>query len=252
MHLYETLRVRAETLRANTRLPFGAISMAIAAAILVIVPIANAATATAPTTSTGGSQPAAAPVAEQADFNPQIDGRLSDPRSVSGDGVHVRGVVTHAGTGNAVVRLTVRKAGSMHWTKVTATKVKPGKKFSLGWKGSRPGRYATRLTVTKYGKSASERLGNAYVFRRSFASYYGPGLYGSGLACGGHLTASTIGVAHKTLPCGTKVTFNIGHKTVTARVIDRGPYVSGRDWDLTSALKRKLHFGSTGPVNATR
>ena len=59
-------------------------------------------------------------------------------------------------------------------------------------------------------------------------------------------------VVGKATGTGTKVTFNIGHQTVTARVIDRGPYVSGRDWDLTSALKRKLHFGSTGPVNATR
>jgi hypothetical protein len=251
MHLYESLRARAEALRANTRLPFGAIPLTIGVAILLIVPIANAATSTAPTSSTGSS-PAAAPVANLAEFKPQIDGRLSDKRSVSGDGIHARGVVSHAGTGNAVVRLTVRRAGSKRWAKVAATKVKPGKKFSLGWKGGKPGRYATRLTVTKYGKSADDHLGNAYVFRRSFASYYGPGLYGSGLACGGHLTASTIGVAHKTLPCGTKVTFNVGRQTVTARVIDRGPYVSGRDWDLTSALKRKLHFGSTGPVNATR
>ena len=39
---------------------------------------------------------------------------------------------------------------------------------------------------------------------------------------------------------------------MTARVIDRGPYVSGREWDLTSALKAKLGFGSTGTVLSTR
>src|SRR4051812_44608736 len=37
------------------------------------------------------------------------------------------------------------------------------------------------------------------------ASWYGPGLYGGHLACGGTLTPQTAGVANKTLGCGTKV-----------------------------------------------
>jgi rare lipoprotein A len=35
-------------------------------------------------------------------------------------------------------------------------------------------------------------------------------------------------------------------------VIDRGPYVGAREWDLTAATKRRLRFGSTGTVWATR
>jgi rare lipoprotein A (peptidoglycan hydrolase) len=35
-------------------------------------------------------------------------------------------------------------------------------------------------------------------------------------------------------------------------VIDRGPYVGGRDWDLTGATKTRLGFPSTGTVWATR
>ena len=50
---------------------------------------------------------------------------------------------------------------------------------------------------TKHGKSASDHLGAADASRTSFASYYGPGLYGGGLACGGSLSPSTVGVAHK-------------------------------------------------------
>ncbi len=59
-------------------------------------------------------------------------------------------------------------------------------------------------------------------------------------------------MAHKSLPCGTKVTFRYRGRSVTARVIDRGPYIAGREWDLTEALKRKLRFPSTGTVWTTR
>jgi len=36
--------------------------------------------------------------------------------------------------------------------------------------------------------------------------------------------------------------------------IEKGeePYIAGREWDLTEALKRKLGFGSTGTVWTTR
>jgi hypothetical protein len=81
------------------------------------------------------------------------------------------------------------------------------------------------------------------------ATWYGPGMFGNSTACGKKLTPTTIGVAHRTLPCGTKVTVAYNGKAIRARVIDRGPY--GRlapgetydyDWDLTQGLARKLGF----------
>lgn len=90
------------------------------------------------------------------------------------------------------------------------------------------------------------------VYRRAFASYYGPGLYGGALACGGTLQPGTLGVAHKSLPCGTKVRLRYRGRTVTVPVIDRGPYVAGRDYDLTEATKSKLGFPSTGVVLSSR
>jgi rare lipoprotein A (peptidoglycan hydrolase) len=36
------------------------------------------------------------------------------------------------------------------------------------------------------------------------------------------------------------------------RVIDRGPYVGGREYDLTAAAARKLGFSGHGPIQATR
>ncbi len=78
------------------------------------------------------------------------------------------------------------------------------------------------------------------------ASWYGPGLYGNGVACGGTLRPSTVGVAHKTLPCGTLVKFKHRGNVVVARVIDRGPYISGRAWDLTEAAAEALDFEDVG------
>jgi Lytic transglycolase len=87
-------------------------------------------------------------------------------------------------------------------------------------------------------------------WRTSGSSWYGPGLYGHGTACGQTLTTTLVGVAHKTLPCGTVVEFRnpSNGRVVTARVVDRGPYVSGRAWDLTAALCRLLDHCYTAPI----
>jgi hypothetical protein len=81
-------------------------------------------------------------------------------------------------------------------------------------------------------------------------SFYGPGFYGKRTACGYALTTSLVGVAHRTLPCGTRVTFRnpYNNRTITTIVVDRGPYVSGRVWDLTGALCLALDHCYTGAL----
>jgi hypothetical protein len=79
-------------------------------------------------------------------------------------------------------------------------------------------------------------------------SFYGPGFYGKRTACGLAYTTTIMGVAHRTLPCGTLVTFRNGPYTVTVPVIDRGPYVYGRTWDLSGAACLALHHCWTGPI----
>ncbi|HET7416073.1 MAG TPA: septal ring lytic transglycosylase RlpA family protein [Solirubrobacterales bacterium] len=85
-------------------------------------------------------------------------------------------------------------------------------------------------------------------FRYAGASWYGPGLWGNKTACGATLRRSTIGVAHKTLPCGTMVKFVYHGRAVVAPVIDRGPYVKGRAWDLTQAASEALGLEGVGRV----
>ena len=80
------------------------------------------------------------------------------------------------------------------------------------------------------------------------ATWYGPGLYGNQTACGKVLRRSTVGVASRSLPCGTKVTFGYHGHYVVAKVIDRGPFAKGVSFDLTSALAQQLGFGASGPV----
>ena len=66
------------------------------------------------------------------------------------------------------------------------------------------------------------------------------------------LTPGTLGVANKTLPCGTKVTLRYHGRSVRVPVIDRGPYSGNREFDLTAATKARLGFASTGTVWSTR
>ena len=80
-------------------------------------------------------------------------------------------------------------------------------------------------------------------------SWFGPHLYGNGTACGQTLTKALVGVAHRTLPCGTLVTFRYGGRTVTVPVVDRGPFVSGRTWDLTYGACSKLAHCFTGSID---
>ena len=78
--------------------------------------------------------------------------------------------------------------------------------------------------------------------RAAGATWYGPGLYGNQTACGETLTSTVVGVAHKTLPCGTTVKLAYhGHYLITT-VIDRGPYSPGNSFDLTNGARLALGF----------
>ncbi len=126
--------------------------------------------------------------------------------------------------------------------------------FAVRWSPGVSGNYAVRAFGVHDARSrgSASRARKLTAYRRAGASYYGPGLYGSGVACGGTLMPGTLGVAHKTLPCGTRVKLRYRGRTVTVPVIDRGPYVAGRDYDLTEATRERLGFPGVGTVLANR
>jgi hypothetical protein len=147
------------------------------------------------------------------------------------------------------------------WHTASRTKTGPRGGFRTSFRPHGLGRYRMRVRLVgpvAAGAAAGIRSaaihtrGRVTVYRSSVASWYGPGFIGGHTACGGTLSAGTLGVANKTLPCGTRVTFHYHGHTVTARVVDRGPYVGGREWDLAPAVKARLHFPSTGTVWSTR
>jgi rare lipoprotein A len=126
--------------------------------------------------------------------------------------------------------------------------------FSLSWRARRLGAYRVRAYGLHDGRvtASVSPARRVTAFRAAAASYYGPGLYGGALACGGTLEPGTLGVAHMTLPCGTRVRLLYRGRAVTVRVIDRGPYVGGRDFDLTEATRARLRFPSTGVLLSSR
>jgi hypothetical protein len=85
------------------------------------------------------------------------------------------------------------------------------------------------------------------------ATWYGPGFFGRPTACGMVLAKTTIGAAHKRLPCGTQVTFTHNGASITGTVIDRGPYQKGYAWDLTKKTAKRIGFLAvgSGPIQAT-
>ena len=150
---------------------------------------------------------------------------------------------------NRTVRVE-RQASSGEWQLVTTAVADADGAFTAYWRTDAPGRYALRATVAHESETATtaaakELLGRVSVFAPATASWYGPGFFGRRTACGIKLTKRTLGVAHKKLPCGTKVEFLYGGRTIVVPVIDRGPFIAGRQWDLTQATAEALDVRAT-------
>lgn len=110
--------------------------------------------------------------------------------------------------------------------------------------------WRSRLRLVRWFALAFLLMGVASVkeaqgvihWQHSAASWYGPGLYGNRTACGQTLTPGLRGVAHKSLRCGTRLRICYHGRCVYARVVDRGPFIPGRTFDLTAATRYQLGF----------
>jgi rare lipoprotein A len=228
--------MRPQHPRARAALGLGAISTAALAA-----GTAFAAEPPAP------AQPApqAAPAAAKAPAALRVTSRRVNVRA--GRTARVGGRLDPAAAGRAV---TLERRSGRGWKTIDKARTTAAGRFALRYRARHVDTAAIRVRFAGDGGTAPavRRAGRLNVYRPALASWYGPGLYGNRLGCGGRLTAGTLGVAHKSLPCGSRVVLRKGNRIVRTRVIDRGPYVGAREFDLTQATKRRLGFGSTGTV----
>lgn len=127
------------------------------------------------------------------------------------------------------------------WRRISRLRVRDGR-FSTYFQ---PGRIGFRRLRVRFMGDELNRRTTAWhsirVYDPDLATWYGPGLYGNRTACGQRLSYGMLGVAHRSLPCGTKVNLLYNGRTITVPVIDRGPYTSA-DWDLTEETAQRLGF----------
>jgi rare lipoprotein A len=149
------------------------------------------------------------------------------------------------------------------WTAVTTAQLQPDGSYVARWRADVAGRHRTRATL---GGAAVQNAGGGAaafaasegqeaamtVYRGAVASWYGPGFYGRKTACGQRMSRELLGVAHKRLPCGTEVAITYDGRSITVPVVDRGPFVRGRRWDLTAATAKALRFTFTDRIGAVR
>lgn len=170
----------------------------------------------------------------------------------------LRKTLTFTGSVSSAAGKTIEIQRSGHetgwtWTDTVSTTVAGDGSFTATWTANHIGRFAMRAVIVAADSASSASVTPSVtttVYRPSRASWYGPGMYGTRTACGTTLTRNTIGVANKTLPCGMRVAIYYDGQTLTVPVIDHGPYVSGRDWDLTAATARVLGIAGVALIGA--
>src|SRR6201995_4095257 len=85
--------------------------------------------------------------------------------------------------------------------------------------------FATAAASAETGGAASAPApGATTIHKVALARWFGPGFYGQTTACGQTLTPAVVGVANRTLPCGTLVKFSYHGHGVTGPGSEFGPY----------------------------
>jgi hypothetical protein len=172
--------------------------------------------------------------------------------------VSVHGVVagSHPGDAVAVQRLDPL-AG---WVTATTATVAADGSYDAVWQVDHAGKTTVRAilaapatTATRAATATTAVQGRTItLYRRARVTWYGPGFYGHRTACGRRMSRGLLGVAHKSLPCGTLVDLYNNGRTVTVPVIDRGPFRPGTSFDLTAATARAIGVTATTTIGAVR
>jgi hypothetical protein len=178
---------------------------------------------------------------------------VTDASAFVRTGLSVTGTVPAADAGAAVEIDQLGPTPGSSWVPVAVVPAASNGSFAASWRTSPAGPLTIRAELQ--GSPASSAAASApsvsvTLYRRSIATLYGPGFYGAQTACGVTLRRRTIGVANRTLKCGTEVQVYYNGRVLTVPVIDRGPYDHHATWDLTMATGRALGMQGTATIGA--
>ena len=218
------------------------VSTSLVCACLALAPTAHAQTAALP--AGGVVAPSMAPVTQA--VTASVNGLTVSalPDQTLGQVARFNG---NAPAGR-VVRLQRLDQKTQRWRLVKSVRADSAGAYSVGWRPDHIGPTALRAILHTTAAPI-----DVTVYKPALATWYGPGFFGKQTACGMALTPDLQGLAHRTLPCGTRVAITYAGRSVVLPVIDRGPYgVAGADWDLTQAAALTLGITATTTLGAVR
>ncbi|HEX3802879.1 MAG TPA: septal ring lytic transglycosylase RlpA family protein [Solirubrobacteraceae bacterium] len=174
--------------------------------------------------------------------------------------------VTNAG---GTIDIETAKPGGTSWTQVATAVIGASGSFAAVWTPSTSAQLAMRAVLapglnstitsgttglpgpdsaaTAAGVVATSTL-TIPIFKNAIATIYGPGLWGHQTACGERLRTTTLGIASRTMKCGTRVSVYFKGREITVPVIDRGPFANHASWDLTMAAAKTLGVKVTSTI----
>ncbi len=209
--------------------------------------------------------------------------KLSGAISAQGDGITIRlaasGTLRHpltitgaaaAGDAGDQIAIETEKPASGAWTRVATAVIARNGGFSTRWTPASSSQIEIRAVLASNSSSAGASAGDDSlpgansaaaaasvsatqaltipIFKNAVATIFGPGLWGRHTACGERLGRATLGVASRTLKCGSRVAIYYRGRELTVPVVDRGPFTKGVTWDLTLATARALGISETSTV----
>jgi hypothetical protein len=205
-------------------------------------------------------------------FTVAASGIQGQPLTITGD--------APTGDSGATIVIQSTKPGQGSWIQVASAAIAADGSFVARWTPATSAQVALRAVLAPAGtvttdpgaasggtsglsgggsgsaSAASGELATSAltipIFKDAIATLYGPGFWGHHTACGQKLTHATLGVASRTLKCGTLVTVLYRGREITVPVIDRGPFANGASWDLTMATAKALGIKETATIGTLK
>jgi rare lipoprotein A len=175
---------------------------------------------------------------------PRLTLKIRRPDVMTGKSTVIKGTFRPAWSNR---QATLKMKNDGEWDTFGTVKLADGRfkeRIRVGDRGRHPIKAIFERDVRNSYARDKERL---RVHGRDMATWYGPGFFGNRTACGQTYHRELLGVAHRSLPCGTKVSVLYKGRSVKVPVVDRGPY-GHANWDLTEETAQRLRFSGRQTV----